>query len=228
MVTVLGRAGRGSSQVEKSPFLNWATQFLTVVYDGACPPNASFRMAWIFSAPCLAGKKKKKTWLQLASRCCWNCARRLTCLLSASVRRKDLQFGTWTDPSFQRHYRFPPTTSEVVWAKYLSAPPRNVRHPVTKSFNTLYYTSPNYTSLHYTCRNFTSSLLNFTQLHFTTLSFALTPFKFPAAPFHLTSLHFTSLHFTSLHCIFRWFSPHFCSFYFTLFTVYFLTLFINS
>jgi len=22
-----------------------------------------------------------------------------------------LQFGTWTDPSFQRHYRFRPTTS---------------------------------------------------------------------------------------------------------------------
>jgi len=31
--------------------------------------------------------------------------------LSASVPRKDLQFGTWTDPSFQRHYRFRPTTS---------------------------------------------------------------------------------------------------------------------
>jgi len=36
---------------------------------------------------------------------------RLTCFLSASVTRKDLQFGTWTDPSFQRHYRFRPTTS---------------------------------------------------------------------------------------------------------------------
>ena len=59
------------------------------------------------SAPCLA---EKKTW-QLASRCCWNRARRLTCFLSASVTRKDLQFGTWTDPSFQRHYRFRPTTS---------------------------------------------------------------------------------------------------------------------
>ena len=29
------------------------------------------------SAPCLA--RKKKTWWQLASRCCWNRARRLTC-----------------------------------------------------------------------------------------------------------------------------------------------------
>ena len=36
MVTVLGRPGRGASQVEKSPRLNWATKFLTVAYDGAC------------------------------------------------------------------------------------------------------------------------------------------------------------------------------------------------
>jgi len=45
------------------------------------------------------------------------------CFLSASVTRKDLQFGTRTDPSFQRHYRFRPTTSEVGRAKDLSAPP---------------------------------------------------------------------------------------------------------
>jgi len=30
VVTVLGRPGRGASQVEKSPRLNWATKFLTV------------------------------------------------------------------------------------------------------------------------------------------------------------------------------------------------------
>ena len=35
--------------MEKSPRLNWATQFLTVAYDGACSPNVSFRMARIFS-----------------------------------------------------------------------------------------------------------------------------------------------------------------------------------
>ena len=46
-----------------------------------------------------------------------NRARRLTCFLSASVIRKDLQFGTWTDPSFQRHYQFRPTTWEVCRAK---------------------------------------------------------------------------------------------------------------
>ena len=60
------------------------------------------------SAPCLAGKKN---WWQLTSWRSWNRARRLTCLLSTSVTRKDLQFGTWTDPSFQRHYRLRHTTS---------------------------------------------------------------------------------------------------------------------
>jgi len=105
MVTVLGIPGRGASQVEKSPRLNWATQFLKAAYDGACSPNVSVRMAWIFFG---ALPWKKKTW-QLASRCCWNHARRLTCFLSASVK-KGLQFGTWTDPSFQRPFRFRPTT----------------------------------------------------------------------------------------------------------------------
>jgi len=109
VVTVLGRPGRGATQVEKSPRLNWATQFLTVAYDGACSPNVSVRMAGIsFGAlPC----RKKKTWWQLASRRCWNGARRLTRFFSASVTRKDLQFGTWIDPYFQRHYRFRPTTT---------------------------------------------------------------------------------------------------------------------
>ena len=109
VVTVLGRPGRGAIQVEKSPRLNWATQFLTVAYDGACSPNVSVRMACISSGalPC----RRKRTWWQLVSLCCWNRASRLTCFLSASVTRKDLQFSTWTDPSFQRHYRFRPTTS---------------------------------------------------------------------------------------------------------------------
>ena len=58
VVTVLGRLGRGASQVEKSTHLNWATQFLTVAYDGVCSPNVSFRMTCIsFGAlPC---RKKK-------------------------------------------------------------------------------------------------------------------------------------------------------------------------
>ena len=88
--------------------LNWVTQFLMVVYDGTCSPNVSFRMAWISfgASPC----RKRKTWWQSTSRCCWNRARRLTYFLSASVTRKDLKFGIWADPSFQRHYRFRPTT----------------------------------------------------------------------------------------------------------------------
>jgi len=59
VVTVLGRPWRGATQVEKSPCLNWATQCLTVAYNGACSPYVSLRMAWIsFGAlPC----KKKKT-----------------------------------------------------------------------------------------------------------------------------------------------------------------------
>ena len=101
VITVLCRLGRGASQVEKLSLLNWATQFLTVAYYGA---------EWreFPSGPCLAGKK---TWWQLAFRWCWNRARRPTCFFSASVTRKDLQFGTWTDPSFQILYRFHPTTS---------------------------------------------------------------------------------------------------------------------
>jgi len=104
VVTVLGRQGWGPSQMEKSPYLNWATQFLMVHVP------LVFLSEWheFPSAPCLAGKK---TWWQLASRCCWNHARQLTCFLSASVTRKGLQFGTWTDPSFQQHYRFHPMTS---------------------------------------------------------------------------------------------------------------------
>ena len=108
VVTVLGRPGRGASQVEKSPRLNWATQFLAVAYDGAYSPNVSVRMSWIsFDALSCRGKK---TWWQLASPCCWNRAHRVTGFFSASLTRKDLQFDTWTDPSFQRHYRFRPMT----------------------------------------------------------------------------------------------------------------------
>jgi len=43
---------------------------------------------------------QEKIWWDFASRCFWNRARHLTFFLSASVTRKDLQFGTWTDPLF--------------------------------------------------------------------------------------------------------------------------------
>jgi hypothetical protein len=47
-----------TSQVEKSPRLNWASQFLTVEYDGARSPNDSVtRREFLFGAlPC---KEKK-------------------------------------------------------------------------------------------------------------------------------------------------------------------------
>ena len=93
VVTVLGRPGRGASQVENSPRLNWTTKFLMVAYDGAYSPNVSVRMTCIpFGA---LPRRREKTWWQLVSWCCWNLARRLTCFLSVSVTRKDLQFGTW-------------------------------------------------------------------------------------------------------------------------------------
>jgi len=108
VVTVLGRPGRGAAQVEKSPRLNWATQFLTVAYDGTYSPNVSIRMAWI--SLCAVPCRKKKLMTARVSML-GNRARRLACFLSASVTRKDLQFGTRRDPYFQRHYRFRPMTS---------------------------------------------------------------------------------------------------------------------
>jgi len=58
VVTFLGRPGQGASQVEKSPRLNWATQFLTVAYDGACSLMFLSECREFPSATCLAGKKK--------------------------------------------------------------------------------------------------------------------------------------------------------------------------
>ena len=59
MVIVLGRPGQDVSQVEKSPLLNWATQFLTVAYDGVRSPNVSVRMAVNFLGRlALHGEKK--------------------------------------------------------------------------------------------------------------------------------------------------------------------------
>jgi len=60
VATVLGRPGRGASQVEKSPRLNWATQFLTVVYDGTCSPRVSTRMTWIFFGVLPSREERKK------------------------------------------------------------------------------------------------------------------------------------------------------------------------
>jgi len=65
VVTVLGHPGRGTSQVEKSPRLIWATQFLTVAYDDECSPNFSVRMVWI-SLGALPYRKKNSMTARLS------------------------------------------------------------------------------------------------------------------------------------------------------------------
>jgi predicted DCC family thiol-disulfide oxidoreductase YuxK len=45
--------------VEKSPRLNWATQFLTVAYDGACSPNVCQNGVNFLRLRALQGEKKK-------------------------------------------------------------------------------------------------------------------------------------------------------------------------
>ena len=61
VVTVLCRPGRGASQVENSPRLNWPTLLLTVAYNGACSDNISVRMAWISFGALPSGKKNLMT-----------------------------------------------------------------------------------------------------------------------------------------------------------------------
>ena len=97
VVTAFDRPVRGASQVEK------ITTFKLdhPVFDGG--------LRWCIFPLCFFQNSvnflrrlalQKKNWWQFASRCCWNRERRLTCFLSALVTRKDLQFGTWTDPLF--------------------------------------------------------------------------------------------------------------------------------
>ena len=47
-----------AKQVDKSPRSNWATQCLTVAYDGECSPNVYVRTAFI-SFGALSCRKKK-------------------------------------------------------------------------------------------------------------------------------------------------------------------------
>ena len=55
VVTILGRPDEAHHRWKKSPRLNWATQFLTVAYNGACPPNVLSDWRKFPSAPRLAG-----------------------------------------------------------------------------------------------------------------------------------------------------------------------------
>jgi len=87
----VGHSGQGTSQVEESLCLNWATQVWRWHMMVHVP--IMFLSEWreFASAPCLAGGGKK---LHGSSRLDVEIARRLTCLLSACVTRKDLQFST--------------------------------------------------------------------------------------------------------------------------------------
>ena len=116
IVTVLGHPGRGASQVEKSPRLNWATQFLTVAYDRVCSPNVSIRMAWIsFGAlPC---REKKNLMTARVSMLLKSRASPDTppfSLFNKNCLRGVCSFAHWAHvqtPLCQRHYWFRPKTS---------------------------------------------------------------------------------------------------------------------
>ena len=118
VVTVLGHPGRGTSRVEKSPRLNWATQFLTVTYNGACSP-VSLRMVCIsFSAlPC-----RKKNLMTA----------RVLMLLKSRVLPDMLPFSLCNKKDLQSAHEQTPLSSDTIdsvlrhWevrqAKDLSAP----------------------------------------------------------------------------------------------------------
>jgi len=93
VVTILGRPGRGASQVEKSPRLYWATQFLMVTYDGACFHNVSVRMAWISlgTLPCRKNLMTARVSMLLKSRASPDK------LPFSLCNKKRLAIGTWTD-----------------------------------------------------------------------------------------------------------------------------------
>ena len=110
VVTVLGYPGRGASQVEKSPRLNWATQFWQWHTKVHVPLMFLSEWCEFPSAPCLARKKNlmaSRVSMLLKSLASPN-------LLPFSLCNKErLAVRTWTDPSFQRHHRFRPTTSGI-------------------------------------------------------------------------------------------------------------------
>jgi len=109
VVTVLGHPGWGAWQVEKSPCLIWATQFLTVAYNGAHSPNVSVRMAWIsFGAlPC-----RKKSWMTAHVSMLLKSRASPDMLPFSLCNKKRLAIRhTNRPPPFQWHYQFHPTSS---------------------------------------------------------------------------------------------------------------------
>ena len=102
--TVLCRPGRGTSQVEKSPRLNWATQVLAVAFNGAYSPNVSVRMAWI-SFGVLPCRKKKILMTARVSKLLKSCASP-DMLPFSLCNKKRLAIRHINRPLFQRHNWF--------------------------------------------------------------------------------------------------------------------------
>ena len=122
VVTVLGRPGRGVTQVKKSPRLNGFTQLLTVAYDGACSPNVSVRMAWIsFGAlPCRKKKLDDNSCLDVVeiARVAWHASfQPLLQETTCNSAHEQTPLSNDTIDSVLRH-------GEVGRGKDLSAPPR--------------------------------------------------------------------------------------------------------
>jgi len=121
VVTVLGRPRWGASQVEISPRLNWATQFLMMAYDGACSPNVSVRMAWISFCDLPCKKKKLDDSLRLhvveIAHVVWHASfQPLWQEKACNSAHEQTPLSNDTIDSFLRH-------REVGWAKDLAALP---------------------------------------------------------------------------------------------------------
>ena len=101
VVTVLCRLGRGATDVEKSPHLNWVTQCLTVAYNGVCYPIVFVRMARIFFG---AFPWRKKIFTA-----------RFSLLLKWQASPDMLPFSLWNKKNLQLQHTnlplFPPTLS---------------------------------------------------------------------------------------------------------------------
>ena len=142
VVTVLDLPGRGASQVEKSPRLNWTTHFLTVVYDGACPPNVFIRMAWISFGALLCRKKNLDNSSRLhvveIARVAWHASfQPLQQEKTCNSAHEQTPLSNDTIDSVLRH-------RELGRAKDLTAPPRTFGRYVAKKLGIFKYPAITY------------------------------------------------------------------------------------
>jgi len=105
VVTVLGRPEWGASQVQKLPRLNWATQFLTVAYDGACSPNVSLRMECIFF--CALSCRRKRNLDDRSRHDAVEMARVTSMLPFSLCNKKRLEIRHMNRPLFPRTLSIP-------------------------------------------------------------------------------------------------------------------------